>query len=156
MIRAHIRPAIESALNEKGMAFQILPPNDATALRRSLASRFCGSDDPMALHWRSLLNYNAVQHPDAWRWVDEFLQGRAVFLFTYEDDEPAVFSLGSGTSVSAILGECSVSGPDTSFLLCENEYDYLFGAGSAKGWITKLMPRHKHWVARLNDMEREE
>jgi hypothetical protein len=154
MSRAFIRPAIEEALNAAGASFEILHPDSALAFRSSCSLRFCGSNDPRALHRNALLDYSAVQHPEAWKWVDEFVSGRAAFLFAHIDDESAVFSLASGASVSHVIGECPgfefyVADKLFAFLLCENMHDDLFGAGTSKAWVAQLAPRHDAWAAAL-------
>lgn len=154
VIRAYIRPAIEEALSSIGAEFELVSPEAALGLRSALASRFCGSEDPRALHWNSLRDYQAVQHPEGWQWVDEFVQGRPALFFAHIDDEPTMFSLASGTSLSRVIGECPgfefyVADATCSYLLCENMHDYLLGAGGAKEWIVQLTPRHDEWVASL-------
>ena len=110
------------------------------------------------MHWNNLREYSAVQHPEAWRWVDEFVAGRPVLFFAHIDDEEIIFSLASGTSVSHVIEECPgfefyVADASCSFLLCENLHDYLFGAGLAEAWVTQLAPRHNEWAASLIDTD---
>jgi hypothetical protein len=153
-MRKFIRPALEAALAALDAPFSLVDGENAIALRSHLASWFSRQGDAMSLQWSNLLDYVAIQHPHAWQWVDEFIERRQAYLFAYLEDEPAIFLLGEGVSVSTVLAECPgfefyEAATDLSYLICENMNEYLLGVGLAKSWVDSLRPRHEAWVRSL-------
>jgi hypothetical protein len=100
--------------------------------------------------------YAAVQHPDSWIWVDEFMTDEPV-LFFYESSlsgDDAIFWLPSGHDVTKILNDCVefqyyVTNEPMEYMICHNDHDYIIGAGRAKAWIESLVPRHEAWARSL-------
>jgi hypothetical protein len=152
-----IKRQLLEAARELRIEVTPLGSTESMDTRRALAQQFCVQGTP-TLHWNCLRDYSAVQHPDSWQWIKEFLGDEAVFLLPDEMDEPTVFGVEHGSSVSDLLGECShfvfyVASRSSSYLVCQNQHDFLFGAGTAKPWVDSLQSRHREWVASLPDRD---
>jgi hypothetical protein len=148
-----IKRQLLDASRDLGVSLAELSPTESIDVRHSLAERFCVDGTP-TVHWNHLRDYAAVQHPESWRWLNEFLGDERVFLVPEASDEPAVFVVESAARAYDLLGECSLfvfylADQALTYLLCQNQHDFLFGAGTAKPWVESLRPRHEEWVAAL-------
>ncbi len=152
-MKSFIRPAVENAFAVLDIPAVRLADADASQVRGTLNQRFGDGSSP-TLHWNHLRDYVAVQHPDSWRWIAEFVPAEPVYFLFDAQDERAVYQLPSGRSVVEVLDECPgfefyVADENTTYLLAHNDHDYLFGAGTAAPWVATLEPRHLAWAAQI-------
>jgi hypothetical protein len=153
VVKPSIKDEILAAVKTLDVSAVELDENASAKIREELLRRF-GRDMRFELNVNNLADYAAVQHPDAWQWLDEYLGPDPVFLFYDSHDEQTVLRVAHGSDVVRILGECFgfiyyVTNESLDYLLCENDHDYLIGAGAAKPWVQSLAPRHDAWVASL-------
>lgn len=153
-----IKSQLLDAAGALGVDLAVLDPAESLRIRREVAAKFC-AEGATTVHWSCLRDYAAVQHPEAWRWLEEFVGDEPVFLLPDASDESAVFAIGSGRSTINLLGECShfvfyIADGGFTYLVCENQHDFLFGAGGARAWVESLHPRHEAWAASLHRKEK--
>ena len=151
-MKAFIRRDVEEALRVLGVVASKLDEPEARAVRERAARTF-GDGSSTLVHWNHLREYSAVQHPDSWEWVGEFVRGPA-YLFFDERDEPSVFLFREGQRIRDVLEECAgfefyICDPECTYLLCNNDQDYLFGVRKAQPWVESLRPRHDEWARSL-------
>jgi hypothetical protein len=137
-----------------GIEVHELPPEVAEATRESLLQKF-GANQSYELNTNNLSDYAAVQHPDSWEWVDEFLTDEPVLLFYDSSDDRSVFRL-NGRQVKSLLAECFmfvfyVANERHDYMIAQNDHDCILGCGTAKSWVQGLSPRHDAWAATLNN-----
>jgi len=153
-----IKQQLIDAARTLGADLAVLDPDESLIVRRELAAKFA-VEGATTIHWRCLRDYSAIQHPEAWRWLEEFLEDERVFLLPEAEDEPAVFTVESGRRAIDLLGECSpfgfyIADRPFTYLVCENEHDFLFGCGAAKAWVEGLRPRHEEWADSLREKDK--
>jgi hypothetical protein len=151
-MKAFIKRDVEDALRALDVEAVELAEPEAKSVREGATRAFGDGTSPF-IHWNHLREYSAVQHPDSWEWVGEFVRGPA-YLFFDKRDEPSVFRFKEGQRIREVLEECSgfefyICDSEYTYLLCNNDHDYLIGAGKAQEWVKSLQPRHDAWVRSL-------
>ncbi len=147
MKEVHIQNQIEEASRDSGIELRKVSPEFLHDLWKELDSKFQGEENGSAPKWEALNEPSAVQAEDAWEWLSEFpVEGKIFMLF-----EPSDYSLGlefdSMESVTHFLGEGTgwvyyLTNSSTDFLLCENDHQFLIGAGKAKDWVKEFVLGH--------------
>ncbi|UQA58580.1 hypothetical protein [Polyangium aurulentum] len=148
-----IREEILRAASVQGVALEELQEPNAEDVRERLLQRF-GKDLRYELNCNNLADYVAVQHPDSWIWVEEYLSTEPVLFFYDDERERSVFRFRSGQDLVRVIKECYgfvyyVTNETLDYVVCHNDHDYILGAGKAKAWVESLMPRHEEWVRSL-------
>lgn len=154
-----VREEIERAAGQAGVRLTEVSHAHAGRIRRELLSKY-GKDYRFEFGCDNITAHAAIQHPEAWTWIGEFL-GRRNALFFYDSSlatgrrpDNSMFLVPHGEDLVRLLEDCYgfvfyVTDEDTSYVLCFNEHDYLIGAGSAREWVSSLAPRHEAWAASL-------
>lgn len=93
--------------------------------------------------WESLKNSASRQDSDGWMLMDDFLTGMQFIVFFDTFEDRTMIEFASGSKIVPIIADCPgfefyVTDQKTWFLLCFNHHDFLIGAGSAIGWISKI------------------
>jgi hypothetical protein len=148
-----IREDILSAAQRLKIGLAEIDEPSARKIRDNLVREY-GIDQRYELTPSNMTGHSSVQHPDSWKWIGEFLSDEPVLLFYDSTAESCMFRLDSGTDVVSLLGECCgfvfcVTNESLSYVLCQNDHDYLIGAGAAKAWVGMLAPRHDEWARSL-------
>jgi hypothetical protein len=151
-MKAFIKRDVEEAIRTLDVEAVELAGPEARSVREGAARAFGDGASPF-VHWNHLREYSAVQHPDSWEWIGEFVQGPA-YLFFDERDEPGVFRFNEAQRIRDVLEECSgfefyICDLKYAYLLCNNDHDYLIGSGKAQEWVKSLQPRHDAWARSL-------
>lgn len=147
-----VREEIIRASIAIGGKLEELTPEMAETTRGALLQRY-GAHPSFELNTNNLRNYAAVQHPDSWEWVNEFVGDEPVILFYDWPNERTMFRT-HGKDVKAILANCFmfvfyITNESYDYLLAQNDHDYIIGAGTAKPWVESLAPRHDEWAKTL-------
>ncbi|NUQ73224.1 MAG: hypothetical protein HUU21_06695 [Polyangiaceae bacterium] len=158
---ATIREEILRAARETKVELIELEPPKAEKIRCDLLVKY-GKDQRFEFCCDNVSNYAAVQHPEAWTWIHEFVGNGPVLLF-YDSSldskahpDRSMFLVPSGRALVELLEECYgfvfyVTNDNTDFVLCFNDHDYLIGSGNAKDWTASLAPRYEAWAKSLKD-----
>lgn len=90
--------------------------------------------------WKDLEDPVAVQDPNAWRWIAEFVGNEPCVLFFDRDEESETFRVVDGSSLTMLLSETVgfefyVTDDEVRYVLCFNHHDYLIAAGKAASWL---------------------
>jgi hypothetical protein len=152
-----LKDVISEAASNAGIDARKLEGKRARAILDALLEKY-GADTRVEFTHDNIRQeeYAAVQHPDSWSWVDEFMSDEPV-LFFYDSslrDDDAMFRLPSGRDVIKILNGCYsfeyyVTNDTLDYVICQTDDDYIIGAGRAKAWVESLAPRHEAWVRSL-------
>jgi hypothetical protein len=82
-----------------------LPSSEASRLRNKVAAKFADGGEFWWV-WERLTDYVAVHDPQAWMWIDEFVEASPVILLFNQADEPTVLQLPNGLQLVQMLAEC--------------------------------------------------
>ena len=112
-----------------------------TKIRSRFAKKHTTTNRWLWEHLDDDKTYN-VQNPEAWQWIDEFIEGDEIFMFFDEYESNALIKFDNVHDLVKILGETShfefyLTNQQTTYLLCFNHHDFLIGAGTAKIWLEK-------------------
>ena len=94
----NLRSAI-GLLNYKVREFTLL---ESISFRNKFYEKFVRGEPNWPL-WERFLDDFAIRDRDAWKLLDEFIQGQEVFFFFEEQDEPIVFQIDKNQSIVKLL-----------------------------------------------------
>jgi hypothetical protein len=130
------------AADHFGFRLQVLDADQTAPLWHRLAQRF-GEPGRGRRLWEQLSQRAAVQDPDAWCWIANFLSDEPVLMLFDPSDEVVGVRFAHGSQVVPVLAESFgfefyVTNEQLEFLLCFNHHDFLIAAGSAKAWLENV------------------
>jgi len=153
------REKITNAAAEVGIPLVELSPDERYAVREALLARY-GNDPHFEFDCHNIADRVSLQHPDGWRWIEEFAADPTVLLFydsswdTPRRPDRSMFRVPGGKDLGRLLDAFwgtvyYVTDESLSYVLCFSDDDYLIGTGTAKAWVESLQPRHDEWAATL-------
>lgn len=136
-----IAEEVASVASSQGLRVARLAEVEARNFR-ALIERTYSPQCPDWPLWETVRFTSAIQDAHAWSWIGEFVGDRESILFFNPADESAMFKVGNGLNLDALLAETFgfefyVADPGASFLLCFNHHDMLLGAGEAAKWLER-------------------
>jgi hypothetical protein len=136
----YIRNEIIEVTKLTNASISELAPEEQQEIRRQIFLKFV-HDKPRWI-WEGLTDKVAVQNPDAWRWVSDFVMNAEVLMFFNKQDEIAIFKFDDGSQLVPVLSECTgfefyLTNATTDYLICFNHHNFLIAAGTAVDWLKK-------------------
>lgn len=130
---------IEKARNEFGFDIQKLSENDSLNFHSKVYSKYSPSGSEVYPLWEKVSPHFSVREPEAWQWLDEFIDMQDTFLFFDKEDEIFVFSFHCKKQISSFLEifpwDFYFTNKDLEYLVTHNDSDYLITAGKAIDWL---------------------
>lgn len=113
-----------------------------TELRFQQLSRKYANGTKLFPLWEHLDNDIAIQHPEAWKWIAEYIGNCQAILMFNPSDEKSSFEVEGGENLVKLLSEMFnvefyVTNKNNEYLLCFNHHDVLIACGDATEWIKK-------------------
>jgi hypothetical protein len=149
-----VRNWLNDAITTLALEAAFVDRTESARIRTALGQRY-GRPGSRGIFSDALVDYAAVQHPDSWQWVDEFIDpDQPTYLFGDEHQLYELLRLEHGGDVIRVLEHTPgfpfyVTIPELRYLLSHNDHDYIIGCGDAKDWVESLRPRHDRWAASL-------
>lgn len=132
---------IVDRLQALGSGFRVLTDAEGREISRQVEEKYARHGTYYL--WMSLEGASSRSDPEGWRRIDEFLDGRDYLVFLDRENnprlEPQTIEVEGGTRFAGIYNPSHrlvyyVTDRETSYLICFNNFETLFGAGSAKEW----------------------
>ncbi|NVB80439.1 MAG: hypothetical protein HOV81_18750 [Kofleriaceae bacterium] len=121
---------------------EILPDDEASAIRARAADTFTDGT-VRTVYPGALVGYAQVTCDQSWKLIADFPAAGPVVLFTNREDGETMFLLATIRDAVAVVGEMYradfyLVDRDCTFLFAADEYDTLFGCGTAALFVAKL------------------
>ena len=137
-----IDTAIRNVSTTMGINAQKLSKQEQSTIREEVERSFSYkiSRDPL---WERLSDDASIFDVNGWLLIKDYpYQGR-VILFFDKEDEPSMYSIQNCKEAIDLIGECHgfvfyLTNSTVDFILCQNDHDFLIGAGMGKEWVENL------------------
>ncbi|MEM7183518.1 MAG: hypothetical protein AAF518_21600 [Spirochaetota bacterium] len=126
--------AVEYTIAEMTVSQSIL-------LHEKVSQKFADGKEYESLFWEAVGSQGfSVRDREAWKWLDEFLQGQQFLLFFEKTSTPIVYAFQEHQIVSKFLKECPIyvfyiTNQNLDYLIYFNDSDYLRCIGTAEPWL---------------------
>lgn len=133
-----VRDWICAAANELHQQLRELAASETQDLIFRIRSQFCNSSTNRGPIWHDLKLHFGERWSDGWREVGKYVDDSPCVLV--EQTEPCAFRFANGIELTRLLGETPgfefyVVDDSLSYLICQNDHDYLIAAGDAESWV---------------------
>lgn len=122
-----------------GMGMEVLSNQEAQSVRER-ASRHFSDGTGNGVTSENLVNCAGLSRDESWKVIAAFQFSGPVILFTNFRDGKSMFKFSSIGDAMAVLEEAPpfdfyLVDQDCTFLFAHDEYDNLFGCGTAKAFV---------------------
>ncbi|MCB1194396.1 MAG: hypothetical protein H7A23_08460 [Leptospiraceae bacterium] len=143
---------IEKAKLQFGFDIRQLSENESLNFHSKIYSKYFPSGGEIYPLWEKVSPYFSIREPDAWQWLDEFIDAQNTFLFFDKEDELSVFSFHCKKRISSFLEifpwDFYFTNKDLEYLVTHNDSDYLITSGTAMDWLKGKVDilTHQGWM----------
>ncbi|NLM35481.1 MAG: hypothetical protein GX206_08590 [Clostridiales bacterium] len=135
----NISEEIRSAANRLMIKAEEIPTKEAEEIINKVITIYARGNIDRYI-WERVTNEVAINHKDAWQWINTFISNSEAIMFFNPSDEKKAYRLSNGDDVVTILSETYgfefyITNKEADYLLCFNHHDVLIACGSAKEWL---------------------
>ena len=133
---------LPDAAEALGVGLEILSNQEAQSIRQ-LASQHFSDGTGSGITSENLVNLARLSRDESWKLIAAFGFSGPVILFTNYRDGKSMFKFSSVGDAVAVIGEAPpfdfyLVDRDCTFLFAHDEYENLFGCGTAKAFVESL------------------
>lgn len=127
-------------LNCKGI---LLTDIEVAQVRESIEKLYAVKKGSFLPLWERLIQEQSIHDPNGWKVIENYHCDGEVIMFFDQPCERTMFRFNSIEDVVMVLNESPgfvfyLTDDNFSFLICQNDHDYLIGSGRAASWVASL------------------
>lgn len=93
--------------------------------------------------WEKFVQYETLSDDMAWSYIGSFVKDNDCIMFFNQDEEKEMFLIQGGNALNYILSETYgfefyITDKESSYLICFNHHNILYGCGIAEKWIKNM------------------
>lgn len=134
---------IMQAIQGTEITIESVPVESAISILSAIEKKYVDSSRKSRCLWDRFADYAYVNDSDSWKKIKDFINDKSCIMFFNEDDDKRMYKILNGEDLNYILSETFgfefyITNEITSFVICFNDHDILYGVGDAKQWIETI------------------